>query len=71
VADASQRVPGALKSLAALAAIVVSLLYLANLGLEGLELLPDGAPLFGNLDEAAATLLGVWGTATLFRKRTS
>jgi len=57
----------ALKAVAALAAVLLGLCVLANSGLGWFELVPDGAPLFGNLDEALATLGLVWGLAVLFR----
>jgi hypothetical protein len=43
--------------LAALVGIVISLLYLSNLGVGLVELLPDNVPLVGNLDEAFFTVL--------------
>jgi len=55
------------KAVAALAAVLLGLCVLANSGLGLFELVPDGAPLFGNLDEALATLGLVWGLAVLFR----
>jgi len=58
----------ACKALAALAAVVLGLCVLANFGLELFELVPDGAPLLGNLDEALATLALAWGLAVLFRR---
>lgn len=59
--------PGSGKALAALLAVLLGLCVLANTGLSLFELVPDGAPLFGNLDEALATLGLVWGLAVLFR----
>jgi hypothetical protein len=41
---------------------------LANSGVAALELVPDAAPLFGNLDEALATMALVWGLWVLFRR---
>ena len=38
---------------------LVGLVYLLNPGAGIIELLPDNAPIIGNLDEAAATLLVV------------
>lgn len=55
------------KALAALVAVLLGLCILANTGLGLFELIPDGAPLFGNLDEALATVALVWGLAVLFR----
>ncbi len=59
--------PGVWKPLAALAAVLIGLCVLANSGLGLFELVPDGAPLFGNLDEALAALGLVWGLVVLFR----
>ncbi len=64
---ASASRPGAGKALAALAAVLLGLCVLANTGLGLFELVPDGAPLFGNLDEALATAGLVWGLTVLFR----
>lgn len=36
---------------------LTSLLYLLNIGVGVIELIPDNFPLVGNLDEATATLL--------------
>jgi hypothetical protein len=36
---------------------VIAFIYLANIGAGFIELIPDNIPVFGNLDEAAATLL--------------
>ena len=47
--------------------VLLGLCVLANTGLGLFELVPDGAPLFGNLDEALATAGLVWGLAVLFR----
>lgn len=69
MAELGGRCPGPLRSLCALAGVVVGLIYVANLGVASWELVPDGAPLVGNLDEAAATLLLAWGLVTLFRRR--
>ena len=40
--------------------IAAAAVYLANLSF-GIDLLPDNLPLIGNLDEAAATALLMWG----------
>lgn len=58
---------GGWKALAALGAVLLGLCVLANTGLGLFELIPDGAPLFGNLDEALAAAGLVWGLAVLFR----
>ncbi len=36
---------------------LASLLYLLNIGIGVIELIPDNIPLVGNLDEATATIL--------------
>ena len=36
---------------------LTSLLYLLNIGVGVIELIPDNIPIVGNLDEAAATIL--------------
>ena len=36
---------------------ILSLLYLLNIGVGLIELIPDNIPLIGNLDEATATVL--------------
>lgn len=36
---------------------IIAFLYLANIGAGVIELIPDNIPIFGNLDETAATLL--------------
>ena len=36
---------------------IIAFLYLANIGAGVIEFIPDNIPVFGNLDEAAATLL--------------
>ena len=36
---------------------VVAVLYLLNIGVGFIELLPDAIPLLGNLDEASATFI--------------
>lgn len=36
---------------------LIAFLYLANMGAGVIEFIPDNIPVFGNLDEAAATLL--------------
>jgi hypothetical protein len=65
---ASPKRTGAWKAVGALAAVLLGLCVLANSGLGMFELVPDGAPLFGNLDEAVATLGLCWGLAVLFRR---
>lgn len=36
---------------------ITSLLYLLNIGVGFIELIPDNIPIIGNLDEATATIL--------------
>jgi hypothetical protein len=57
---------GCLGSLVALLGVVVGAAYLANPTAGILELIPDNAPLFGNLDEAGATTLLILGLQYLF-----
>ncbi|MDZ4718900.1 MAG: YkvA family protein [Roseiflexaceae bacterium] len=47
--------------------IVIGVLYLLNPTAGLLELIPDVIPIVGNLDEAAATTLVLWGLQA-FRK---
>ena len=49
------------RTIAALLSIAAGGLYILNPGMGVLELLPDNAPLVGNLDEAGATALLLWG----------
>jgi uncharacterized membrane protein YkvA (DUF1232 family) len=50
---------------AAFGAIVLGLLYLINPGAGVIELIPDNIPGIGNLDEAGATALLIWGASVL------
>jgi uncharacterized membrane protein YkvA (DUF1232 family) len=45
--------------------IALGILYLLNPTAGVLELIPDNIPLIGNLDEAAATTLVLWGIQAL------
>ena len=56
-------------TLGALLGAFVSALYLANLGVGVVELLPDNLPLLGNLDEAGATGLLLASLRYLLRSR--
>ena len=56
-------------SLMALGGVVFGGLYVVNPTAGLIELIPDNIPLFGNLDEAAATTLLVLGLQYLFRRR--
>lgn len=44
-----------IRDLLVLASGIVSALYLLNIGFGVAEFIPDNVPIFGNLDEAAAT----------------
>lgn len=57
-----------MKPVLALVAVLAGLAMLANVGLESLDPIPDGAPLFGNLDEFCASAALLWGLWTLFRR---
>ena len=56
-------------SVAAAAAVVVGLGYVLNLGWGVFELIPDNVPVFGNLDEAGATALLLFGLRYLLRRQ--
>jgi hypothetical protein len=68
MAEGRSEAGGAVRSMTALAAVAGGLAYLANVGWSALEWIPDGAPLFGNLDEFGASLALAWGARTLFRR---
>jgi hypothetical protein len=59
---------GRVKPVLALVAVLAGLAMLANVGLQTLDPIPDGAPLFGNLDELVASAALLWGLWTLFRR---
>ena len=46
-----------IRDLVVLGSGIVSALYLLNIGFGIVEVIPDNTPIFGNLDEAAATAL--------------
>ena len=46
-----------IRDLLVLCSGIVSALYLLNIGFGVAEIIPDNIPIFGNLDEAAATAL--------------
>ncbi len=46
-----------IRDLLVLCSGIVSTLYLLNIGFGLVEIIPDNVPIFGNLDEAAATAL--------------
>ncbi|GAB4110758.1 MAG: hypothetical protein Fur005_00650 [Roseiflexaceae bacterium] len=45
--------------------MVIGVVYLVNPGAGLIELIPDVVPFVGNLDEAGATVLLMWGLQTL------
>ncbi len=49
-------------------ALIFAGVYLLNPGMGLFELIPDGMPIIGNLDEAAATALFLWGLRELRAK---
>ena len=55
----------------ALAFIVsaAAIVYILNPTFGVYELLPDNMPIVGNLDEATATAILIWGAKTLFGKK--
>ena len=59
---------GCLGAATALIGIVLGAFYVINPGAGMFELIPDIVPIFGNLDEAAATTVLVLGLQYLFRK---
>ena len=62
----AERPRGCFSSVAAAVSVVLGAVYVINPGAGILELLPDNFPLFGNLDEAAATTMLVLGLQHLF-----
>ena len=46
-----------IRDLVVLCSGIVSAVYLLNIGFGIVEVIPDNTPIFGNLDEAAATAL--------------
>jgi len=57
---------GCLGSAAAALGVLMGAVYVANPTFGLFELIPDNAPLIGNLDEAAATTLIILGLQYLF-----
>ncbi|MDW8215506.1 MAG: DUF1232 domain-containing protein [Roseiflexaceae bacterium] len=49
------------RRLVAFGAIALGVVYLINPAAGVLEMIPDALPVIGNLDEAAATALIIWG----------
>ncbi len=60
--------PGRFRVTVALVQVLLGALYVLNPGAGLFELIPDNLPLFGNLDEAAATALFLDGARTLWRR---
>lgn len=56
------------RRIGAVMGLVVGILYLLNPTAGILELIPDNAPLIGNLDEAGATAVVIWAIQQ-FRRR--
>lgn len=56
-------------TLVAVATLLVTTLYLLNVGFGWLEFVPDNVPLVGNLDEAGATALWIGALRYLRRPR--
>lgn len=54
-----------LTKVGAVVGIVIGAIYLLNPTAGLLELIPDMVPIVGNLDEAAATTLLLWGVQAL------
>lgn len=66
----SSRAPrSCLGTLSALVGVLVGTAYVLNPGLGIFELIPDNLPGVGNLDEAAATALILFGLRYLFTRR--
>ena len=57
---------GCLGRVFALASVLLGSIYVVNPGFGIFELIPDNIPIFGNLDEAAATTMMVLGLQFLF-----
>jgi len=56
------------KKALALIGAALATVYILNPTFGALELLPDNLPIVGNLDEATATAILIWGIKTLFTK---
>jgi hypothetical protein len=54
-----------LRRIGAIVSIIVGAIYLINPTAGAIELLPDILPVLGNLDEAGATALLLWGIQQL------
>ena len=60
---------GCLGRLVAVLGVLLGSLYVINPGAGIIELIPDNVPIFGNLDEAAATTMLVLSLQSLFGRR--
>lgn len=56
------------KKALALVGSVAAVIYILNPTIGVFEFIPDNLPIFGNLDEATATGILIWGVKTLFGK---
>jgi uncharacterized membrane protein YkvA (DUF1232 family) len=57
------------KKALALVASGLAVVYILNPGFGAFEFIPDALPIVGNLDEATATAILIWGAKTLFGKK--
>lgn len=46
----------------------LAVVYILNPTFGAFEFIPDALPMVGNLDEATATAILIWGVKTLFKK---
>lgn len=60
--------PGKVRVALAVAQVVLGVVYVLNPGAGFIEFIPDNLPIFGNLDEAAATAIVIEGARTLMRR---
>lgn len=56
------------KKALALIGSAAAVVYILNPTVGVFEFIPDNLPIFGNLDEATATAILIWGVKTLFGK---
>ena len=56
------------KALAVLASVAATI-YILNPTAGVIEFIPDNIPFIGNLDEATATAILIWGVKALFSKK--
>lgn len=56
------------KKALALLGSVAAVIYILNPTVGVFEFIPDNLPIFGNLDEATATAILIWGVKSLFGK---